>query len=107
MAFCSTVGQASFQTARAIGPSTIERSKRRPDGAAVCAGAVGLAVTSADTCAGASVLGGDVGFKAEDHSKLPCLLQDATHLGVRDDDRWLPLQCFEIALGEVLAPVRR
>ena len=27
MAFCSTVGQAIFQTAGAIGPSTIERSK--------------------------------------------------------------------------------
>src|SRR3954471_13806330 len=34
IAFCSTVGQASFHTACAIGPSTIERSKRRAAGAA-------------------------------------------------------------------------
>jgi hypothetical protein len=32
MAFWSIVGQASFQTAREIGPSTIERSKLRGDG---------------------------------------------------------------------------
>jgi hypothetical protein len=29
IAFCRTVGHASFHTARAIGPSTIDRSKRR------------------------------------------------------------------------------
>src|SRR4051794_40389429 len=47
--FCRTVGQASFQTAATIGPSTIDRSnaarRRAPEGTAVLApGATGVTV---------------------------------------------------------------
>lgn len=110
IAFCSTVGHAIVHTARAIGPSTMDRSNRRPAGtagAADPAGADALVASSAGDPAGASVLGDAVGFKADDHSKLLGLLQDPADFGVRDDDGWLTLQGFVVSLGEILVRLRR
>src|SRR5687767_2730882 len=62
MAFCSTDGQAIFQTAPAIGPSTIDRSnwRRVPAGAAATPTGGDDGATSADDAVGASAA--DDGF---------------------------------------------
>jgi hypothetical protein len=54
--FCTTVGQASFQTARGIGPSTSDRSNLERTGAA-CAGGAAFAGTSAAAVADVEALG--------------------------------------------------
>jgi hypothetical protein len=88
------VGHAIFQTARAMGPSTIDRSNLRAvpvPGAADCVVAGVPGVSSAEDPVWASAVEGAVESKKIDHNKLPGLLQDAPDLGVRHDDGRLPL----------------
>lgn len=61
MAFCSTVGHASFQTARVIGPSTMERSSLRAlaDDAAAGAGDAIADGNAGEDSAGEAGGGGD------------------------------------------------
>jgi hypothetical protein len=54
MMFVSIVGQASFQTAGASGPSTSDRSKRRRSGGAAAGAALGTAALAVS-----AELGGD------------------------------------------------
>ena len=111
MAFWSTEGQASFHTAWAMGPSTIERSKRR-------AGTAALGI--ADEPGGGSAADGAVTVRSadknEDHTsarddsrsvrRSSHALERTTHVGMREHDGRLPLERFVIAPGEAVATLR-
>src|SRR3954447_8756613 len=105
IAFWRTVGQASFHTAWAIGPSMIERSKRRAGGAA----------GSADDPGTGSARDGAVtdrsADKKSDHSTGPRAaeahsahaLQRAPHVGVGQHDGRLTLQRIVVPARESIA----
>lgn len=106
IAFCRTVGQAIFQTAGTIGPSTIDRSKlgRFLAGAAAI---VAAGVTRAEVAAGAAARRSE-GTIARDHnSLLPHRLDGAADVGMGHDDGRLALERVEIAAVKTFAVLRR
>src|SRR6185295_18205031 len=96
IAFCSTVGQAIFQTAGASGPSTIDRSKRRSGRAAAAAGAA-----APGTPTGSS--GADSAETSCVKTSLDFPFECALDVGMGKDDGRLALQRFEIAPLEPFA----